>query len=429
MAIQIDPQISARIQAAWAKLSPDQQNRISPMIEKAHRQAVDVARTGIPPSDPSVPHQALLAKTALHDDRDQVASSLPQDVVIALGPDGSIWGTGKYQQLDPGWVESAALWLETLIAGKHAFSTNPATVKIPDNVSIAIAGDWGTGDWKAPAATPSSKVGANMAARNPHITIHLGDVYYSGTSEQEQTKLVDIWPKGSIGSFTLNSNHEMYSGAKPYFDLALGSAVFQKQQGCSYFALENSKWIIVGLDSAYYSNPDNLYMNGSLVGSDGSSVQIDFLKAQVAKGKKIIVLTHHNGLAEDGSATNALWQQVMTAFPPGQGPAYWYWGHLHAGTAYTAYEPSKILPRCCGHGALPWGYAKELDKYPIDQPVKNPFVVWFEKRKAGDPETPERVWNGFSVLQLRDAEIQETFYDENGGVAWQSGAAASATVS
>src|SRR5207245_5091932 len=32
----------------------------------------------------------------------------------------------------------------------------------------------------------------------------------------------------------------------------------------------------------------------------------------------------------------------------------------------------------------------------------------------------QRVLNGFAVLSLKGPNIQETFYDENGGVAWKS---------
>jgi hypothetical protein len=45
-------------------------------------------------------------------------------------------------------------------------------------------------------------------------------------------------------------------------------------------------------------------------------------------------------------------------------------------------------------------------------------VVWFESRNAGDPADNLRVLNGFTYLQLDGATLNETFYDENGGVAW-----------
>jgi len=412
MNITIDPVISSRIKAAWGKLNPTQRSQFAPMILAANQQAVSVTQSKQAPADPAAAHHLTLAHSALTDDSDGVLSNLEAGVVITVGPDGVIWGTGKYEQFDPGWTEAFAVFLESLIAGKHPFMADPQIVPMPDNVTIGIAGDWGTGDWRTAAnPAPSTDVKNHMAFLGPDITIHLGDVYYAGTGDEEQHLLVNIWPAGPQGSFSLNSNHEMYSGSKPYFQ-AIAAAPFAQQHGCSYFALENSNWVIAGLDSAYFSDEAGLYMDGSL-GPDGGA-QVQFLQQLVAKGKRLIVLTHHNGLVEDGSSPTALWAQVMSGFPDDQGPAYWYWGHVHAGVVYKTPAPGgqNVACRCSGHAALPWGLATELGAAPN--------VAWYETRSANDPDIPQRVLNGFTVLHLDGANIQETFYDENGGVAWSS---------
>jgi hypothetical protein len=417
MPIHIDAVVSSRIKSAWGKLSPDQRNRIAPLLAKANQQALSVAQTkAAPVPDPTVPRQALLAHSALTDDQDGVLSNLEPAVVIDIDAGGDIWGTGKYEQLDPGWAECIAVWLEHLILGKHAFSAAiPPAIQIPDEVQIGLAGDWGTGDWRTVAnPAPSTDVRHHLAFLQPHLTIHLGDVYYSGTSDQEQHLLVKLWPTGSLGALTLNSNHEMYCGAKPYFQEALGSPLFAIQQQHSFFALENAWWVIVGLDSAYYADAEKLYSDGSLQQDGGPTIQVDFLRAQVAKGKKLIVLTHHNGLSDDGSTRTTLWTQVMSAFADGTGPAYWYWGHVHVGAVYNASGPAGVLCRCCGHGALPMGPASDLAK------SQGTTVAWYETRSAHDPEIPQRVLNGFAVLRLEGPNLVEIFYDENGGVAWQS---------
>jgi hypothetical protein len=418
MKISIDPVITSRIKAAWNKLSSDQRGQLAPLILSANQQAVTVTQTGMAPTDPAAAHYLVLAHSVLSGDSDGVAASLEAGVVVTVGPDGVIWGTGKYQQFDPGWTEALAVYLETIaLGGKHAFIAIPQTIPIPDDVQIGLVGDWGTGDWRpAPNLAPSTDVGSHLALLEPEITIHLGDVYYAGTSDQEQHLLVNIWPEGSLGSLALSSNHEMYSGAKPYFDAITDpNGPFAIQKGCSYFALENTNWVIVGLDSAYFSPEAGLYMDGLLGPNEGT--QVMFLQQQVAKGKKVIVLTHHNGLAQDGSTTTALWAQVMSGFPEGAGPAYWYWGHAHAGVVYQPKPPhagalATVLCRCCGHGALPWGHATELDN--------NPNVLWYENRPARDPDIRQRVLNGFAVLYLDGPNIQEVFYDENGGGAWRS---------
>lgn len=414
MKISIDPVIASRINKAWGALTAEQKKKLTPMLLKAHQQAVTASQERIVPQpDATIDHNLLLVHAALTGDRDSVVNNLEAGVVVDVDAGGQIWGTGKYEQLDSCWAEAGAVWLENVFKGKHNFPNNPPTIPIPDSVQIAMTGDWGTGNWRNPGnPSPSTDVMRHMDFLQTDLTIHLGDVYYAGTSEQEEHLLVDLWRAGSKGAFTLNSNHEMCSGGTPYFNVALAAPLFALQQGNSFFALENTHWVIVGLDSAYYADESEMYLSGSL-GNNG--VQLEFLKSQVEKKKKIIVLSHHNGLSQDGKSKTALWDQVLSCFPAGQGPAYWYWGHVHAGVVYQPQSlqpgnPATVLCRCCGHGALPWGQASEL--------ANNPNVQWYENRLAHDPEIPERVLNGFAVLYLNGPEIEEVFYDENGGVAW-----------
>lgn len=418
MKISIDPVIRGRIQAAWSKLAPDQQAQLKPALMNAHQQAVSISRTRKAPAGPAASHNLLLAHSVLSNDADGVIDSLEAGVVVDVGADGTIWGTGKYEDLDPGWAEALAEFLESLlplIGGKAPFATAPQVISIPDTVQIALVGDWGTGDWRtASNPAPSSRVGKQVAALQPDLSVHIGDVYYAGTSNEETYELVNIWPGGRLGSLALNSNHEMYSGGKPYFQ-AIGRAPFALQRGCSFFALENSNWIIVALDSAYYAEASNLYLDGALYPDNKPNEQNSFLLTQQAqaqaRGKRLILLTHHNGLDETGSTTNTLWNQVMAAYPAGGGPSYWYWGHVHVGAVYRPQGPGDTLCRCLGHGALPRGNPTELTKSN---------AVWYENRSANDPDIPQRILDGFVVLKLDAANIQETYYDENGVVAWQS---------
>jgi hypothetical protein len=97
------------------------------------------------PSASDFPREALLLHAALTDDGDNALASLESGIVFGVDGIGEIIGTGKYEQVDPGWAESLAEWLEHFITGIHEFNTSPAVVPIPENVMIALAGDWGTG--------------------------------------------------------------------------------------------------------------------------------------------------------------------------------------------------------------------------------------------------------------------------------------------
>jgi hypothetical protein len=266
-----------------------------------------------------------------------------------------------------------------------------------------------------------------MVFLQPHLTIHLEDVYYAGTGDQEKHLLVDLWPKGSLGALTLNSNHEMYSGAKPYFEEALGSSLFGIQQGRSFFALENDDWVIVGLDSAYYSDAEGLYMDGALFQDGGPQLQLDFLKQQAAKSKKTIVLTHHNGLTEDGSTTTNLWSQVMSASPDGTAPAYWYWGvpprtvrPLLTGIGVTYTQESSISPGRRG----PRTRERTLSLLRTRRPAVGSRLGVGEQPEYPVVRATPRQGSGHSsagaqrLLYLNGPGINEVFYDENGGVAW-----------
>jgi len=146
--ISIDPVIAGPIKAAWSKLAPDQQAQLKPAIMNAHQQAMSISRTGKAPTGPAASHNLILAQSMISDDADGVIDTLEAGVVVDVGADGTIWGTGKYEDLDPAWAEALAEFLESqlpLVGGRAPFSTTPQIISIPDTVQIALVGDWGTG--------------------------------------------------------------------------------------------------------------------------------------------------------------------------------------------------------------------------------------------------------------------------------------------
>lgn len=350
----------------------------------------------------------------------------------AITQDGSIYGTKRYEQLDNWWIASLINCFTTIIWGK--FGTKPRVANIADSVSIGIIGDWGT-DFSAKyqGRNPAQKVINSLVKKKPDLIVHLGDTYYSGTPgvfdflppKEEQTKLVACWPRRRKAgtSYTLNSNHEMYSLGRGYF-AALGTGNFKHQNATSYFLLQNKNWQVFGLDSAYGASREDLFMGGAL-----NKQQLSWMKRVRDVKRRSIVLCHHNPLGVYGNGCNALWSQVEQGLK-GREPDYWYWGHIHNGIVYKGIGRKPAArnatgARCVGHSAIPFGFAWGMTKpktllasrpgalptafQPIDT------IEYFAHEQVGKGPY---VKNGFAILRLSGAGVREAFYDEDGVMTW-----------
>ncbi|WP_223426154.1 metallophosphoesterase family protein [Tateyamaria pelophila] len=371
----------------------------------------------------------------------------------AISPDGTSWEINDFGQLDLRWLEAPI----NMLLVNHDYKKYPWPVPDPKNPALsplvgsiqadaarggktmfAIAGDWGTG-----AADAVAVRGAAMEL-NPDYLFHLGDVYYTGTPEfslkrpflgsgYENAHLVDFWPKDDLKpgrSFTMNSNHEMYTGAWGLFEDALSSPIFAHQNGFSYGMIENDDWQIFYLDSAYCS-PDFLKMYGAL-----SDDQISFVQA-MRKGKsnkKTIVMTHHTpfdltGQIEQISDGKSLLRDVAAALGNSL-PDYWYFGHIHDGIVYA---PKKVMDtpsgpaipgvcrmRCTGHASMPYGAPWGLAKVNRTPPFKKTGFIDHIEFFAQSPKLDcgLLVKNGFMTVTLDGDTIEEAFYDSDCVKVW-----------
>ncbi len=393
--------LEARLRAALAKVAAADAGagaRLEALFARAHAEAAEVLA--------GTREQSALASvaTAWAGLRDEVASletHLRADLPVHVGADGTLWGLGTYLPFDPGWVEALVHYFENR-DHKAPFRTAPRVIDIADAVRLGIVGDWGTGFWRP--GTGAERVRDRMAADRADINIHLGDTYYAGSSDEEQHKLVAPWPAGTHASFTLNSNHEMYDGARAYFDVALAAPAFAHQGGTSYFALRNAHWLIIGLDTGYYATGE-MYLEGAI-----DAIQGGFLGrlGATAGDRRIMVLSHHEGTDLPGATTTALWQQVTSCL--GRAPDAWYWGHAHNGVVYAPVDGCRA--RCIGHGAIPYGPASML--------AGRPSVLWSETAAANDPSLPERVTNGYARVTLDGPTLTEELVAEDGSVRWRA---------
>lgn len=346
--------------------------------------------------------------------------------------DGSVLSTEKWATYDQGWLVAVLNLMQSLLNnlwywGPDLPNNPPPVIKLnkasTGTVKLAIIGDCGTGDYTL------QRIMQSIYKEQPDYLLHVGDVYYAGTPAanspngnkfffpgEEAGNLNFFWPPDYKGrSFTLNSNHEMYSGAIGYFNDALDArnggvnSLFSAQKGSSYFILQCGDWWLIGLDTAYQASSTDAFMTGSI--GLPSGVQTKYLQQYRPNISKTILFTHHNGFEPDSSALSPLWAEIRNAL--GGDPYAWYWGHVHNGIVYKSpiYIPyaapeftTKTYARCLGHAALPYGAIKA---------PANGQIVWQEPNyKPGSKE----LYNGWAMLTFTlnngmVTNIREDFYD------------------
>lgn len=362
--------------------------------------------------------------------RTTMESFLKSDEIIAghVEPDGILCQDKPFAGLDPNWIELflSYIWYQEFPQQYAVFASTPHvfTAHEESTLSIAVFGDWGTGDYDDNGyPSPSSLVGGAIRDLKPDISVHLGDVYYAGTSAQFETRLINNFPSGRLASYTMNGNHEMFDGANAYFKTALSHPVFEKQHHTSYFAVRYNNFVIIGLDTAYYDKSP-FHLTGTLT----DNKQIEFIRSlQITPEQKIILFTHHNAMTLDGTQINEpLFSQIFHALG-NRYPDYWYYGHIHNGVIYNNAAKqgefictSGLSPqiRCFGHASIPIGKACSLTD---EQGGMKKGIDYFAATPLPNPNNnlslSRRVKNGFMMITLDGSQFSEHVYEVSDGEA------------
>ena len=344
--------------------------------------------------------------------------------------DGTMIGTKKYEQLDVGWFIAALNYAINLVIPSSIAPFPNNTIQTSElsrkqgrtgDPVIGIFGDWGTGYYTNynGATSGAKRVMDDMIKHDLDYLLHLGDVYYAGTylrpmPFEEEINFLDLWQDQGTGrNFTLNSNHEMTGDGHGYFDLALKlDGPFGHQNGMSYFSRTYGNWLLIGLDSSYYSDKkngnDKFYMDGA-IGTTQYNQQIKWLEQFRRHNGPVMIVSHHNACDLTGENTNVLFDQVTAAL--GRMPSLWYWGHVHNGIVYNQLHMGDAIPyiptkgRCCGHASIPFGNGWALeDNSNID--------YYAHTRDNLFPPSDPRVKNGYALVTLhKDGGFTEAFYE------------------
>lgn len=331
-------------------------------------------------------------------------------VVTDLSIKGGFSSQGSGRRILDQFSITDIRWVSSLVAegirffrGKHVFNEKPATpVTIGESARVLLVGDWGTGLPRA------KKVSAQMRkvldkgkgeGREQHV-IHLGDVYYSGWKDEylERFLAPDCWPvqpaeADSITSWSLNGNHDMYSGGHAYYDVLLTDPRFERQERSSYFSLSNNHWDILGLDTSWEDE--------ALSDPQAAWVATTIGQSQ----RKTMLLTHHQIFSAYDSACPNVEKKLHDVLAA-QRVRAWFWGHEHRCMLFNPHQNVEYA-RCLGHGGVPvYMTHDENDPYPVPGAYEYRAFI----RRALES------WAlfGFAVLEFDGPKIAVRYIDENG---------------
>jgi hypothetical protein len=325
---------------------------------------------------------------------------------VRFGPEDDRWVTRIAESV-----------LKNLARGNHCFNKHPATHAISDTARLLIVGDWGTG---VPRARRVAHLMAGDLAdalgegREAHV-IHLGDVYYSGLKQEIERHVLAYWPvtvvhaAAGVTSWSLNGNHDMYSGGHDYFGSLLGDRRFQAQRSqdgapTSYFRLTSPSWEFCGLDTSW---TDNVLAGGhvGVLADPQASFVADV--THDSPGRRLVLLSHHQltSVYSPGDLGPVLPDKLKPVLDTGRVTA-WFWGHEHR---CMAFQPTQHVayPRCTGHGGVP-----VLQHHTPDDRLTPPGL-WEEYsylRARGDH------WArfGHAIVDLSPTQLSVVYRDDTG---------------
>ncbi len=309
----------------------------------------------------------------------------------------------------------------------YTAAPNNSLYRIPDQLRISMAGDWGTGTDEA------ATVAKRLEDCNADLTVHLGDVYYIGDKASIGENCLDIpnpannylpvkWPIGTMGSFALLGNHEMYATGQPYVDeflpvLGMKASGKVQGQGTSYFCLENQNWRIIAIDTGYHSR--------GLPGTDVLAKKVHFLSFlapsckipddeltwldQVLKLKNdqehaLILLSHHQYYTSSPEPDYTKAAEQLDAFI--QRPVLWFWGHEHSMAGYELSGPKRLQAhgRCIGHGGMP------VDRWEAPDQAKRGNLLFYDRRLYHETFG----MNGYVTMDFANADLTVKYFDLRG---------------
>lgn len=307
-----------------------------------------------------------------------------------------------------GWAGSFFRWWKKL--SPHEFVDWTGTIdRLGNQARVAVLGDWGSGLYGAPECAKSIE----KDTRGIELVLHLGDIYYAGDDDEVRDRFLPHWPRidGALNR-ALNGNHEMYTGGKAYFDIALESF----SQPSSFWVGENDHWVLIGLDTAYKDH--DLHGN-----------QVQWIRQVLnrAAGRKVLLFSHHQPYSLFDTlrhkSTGLDLVSRVAPFLETRAIFGWYWGHEHHCIIYDDHPLWGLKGRCVGHSGFPEFRPKaELGAAPARTEFRVlqgrnlvPGGLVMDGPNVYIPGHETRyVPHGYLVLEFDDEHLVELYFEAGG---------------
>lgn len=191
----------------------------------------------------------------------------------------------------------------------------------------------------------------------PDCLIHLGDVYYAGTSGEVEEHLAEPLASLSVDSpvYVLNANHEMMSGGGPLLEYirkkhSLGN---QPQQG-TYFSLRSTHTHVIAIDTDFEQE-------GRFTNVSHKKWLTDRLLDAASTRSRVLLLSQHEPYELGAVGTSELFDDLRSVFlaarrvNPEVRVDAWFWGDEHYFAVFKPIEKEEFaFSGCCvGHGGHP----------------------------------------------------------------------------
>jgi hypothetical protein len=219
--------------------------------------------------------------------------------------------------------------------------------------------------------------------------------------------VTDEQAHGGVTSWSLNGNHDMYSGGWGYFQTLLGDERFSSQRSSdhkptSFFRIRTPSWDLVGLDTSWDPEVLSLGQKGVL-----ADPQAKVLRGWAAESdRKLMLLSHHQLVSSyDLGDLGTVLPHKLAPLLESKRIDAWLWGHEHRCMGFEEVHGIPFL-RCIGHGGIPVPATAEDAKIPAPG-------AWQE---FGSFEENDARWNsfGFAVLDFDGPQISVRYRDDEG---------------